>query len=94
MKISDSIRVEPIFDHKHGRRFQIIVVNKEKNDSFTVQHDLMAREYVKLKLNEAEILQLIEELNKNFQSLQSDPKVLELQARKTRLKVIPGKDEE
>lgn len=95
MRISDSIRVEPIFDYKHGRRFQILVVNKQTGENFTVHKDMLAREYIKLKLSEADIFQLIQELQKNLTNIQNDPKILEAKFMKNRFQVIKGdkKDE-
>lgn len=63
-----NIQVKSIFDYNNGRRFQIIVTNPEPGQNFTVHHDVMSKEYVKLKLSEADILQLITELQKNLSS--------------------------
>lgn len=63
-----NIQVKSIFDYNNGRRFQIIVTNPEPGQNFTVHHDLMSKEYVKLKLSEADIMQLIKELQKNLSS--------------------------
>jgi hypothetical protein len=92
ININDKIRVEAIWDHKHGRRFQIIVVNKERGENFTVHKDVMARDYLKLKLSESDILQLIQELSKSITSIDFDPKIVEARLRGSHLHVV--KDEE
>lgn len=94
MRINDTLRVEPIFDYKNGRRFQILVVNKEKGQNFTVHHDIMSREYIKLKLSEADIMQLIHELQKNITDPKNDPQIMEGDFRKNRLKIVHNKEDE
>lgn len=94
MRINDTLRVEPIFDYKNGRRFQILVVNKEPGQNFTTHHDMMGRDYIKLKLSEADIMQLIHELQKNITDPKNDPKIIEGNFRKNRLKVVPNKEDE
>lgn len=94
MRLTDTLTVEPIYDPKNGRRFQILVVNKEKGQNFTVHHDMMAKEYIKLKLSEADIMKLIQELTKQIGSPNSDPKIVEARTRKTRFEVLPGKGDE
>lgn len=88
VNINDKIRVEPIWDHTNGRRFQVIVVNKERGANFTVHKDTMARDYVKLKLSEADIIQLIQELSKSISSIDFDPKIVEARMRGNHLKVV------
>ena len=88
ININDKIRVEPIWDHTNGRRFQIIVVNREKNQNFTVHKDIMARDYLKLKLSESDIMQLIAELSKSISSIDFDPKIVEARMRGNHLKVV------
>jgi hypothetical protein len=94
MRISDTLTVEPIFDYKNGRRFQILVVNKEKGQNFTTHHDMMGREYIKLKLSEADIMQLIHELQRNITDPKNDPQTLEGNFRRNRLKIVHNKEEE
>jgi hypothetical protein len=94
MRINDTLRVEPIFDYKNGRRFQILVVNKEQGQNFTTHHDIMGREYIKLKLSEADIMQLIQELQRNITDPKNDPRILEGNFKKNRLKVVSNKEEE
>lgn len=86
MKINDELTVNPIWDYKNGRRFQIIVVNKGEAPTFTTHRDMMAREYLKLTLTEADIFQLILELQKNL-TVEAGPRL--------NLKLIQGnkKDE-
>jgi hypothetical protein len=88
VNINDKIRVEPIWDHTHGRRFQIIVINKERGQNFTVHKDMMARDYLKLKLSDSDILQLIQELSKSITSIDFDPKIVEARMRGNHLKII------
>lgn len=88
------IRVEPIFDYKHGRRFQIIAVNKEPNATFTVHKDMMGRDYIKLKLSDADLLRLIDEVRKTMGSMEADPKIAEIRFKKNRFQVIPGEKED
>lgn len=85
MRITDHIQVTPIFDHKNGRRFQIIVTNPTPEANFTVHRDTMARAYVKLKLSEADILQMVLELQKHLVE-PLDPKPL--------LTLVPGLKED
>ena len=89
MKINDDIRVESIWDQKHGKRFQMLVVNKEPASNFTIRHDIMGREYMKLKLTESDVMQLIQELHKSYQ-LGSN--VLNINPDKTKLKLVTEKD--
>lgn len=86
--INDKLRVEPIWDHKHGRRFQIIVVNKEKDDLFTVHKDMMGRSYIKLKLTDADVFQLIQEMVKSVNSIDFDPKIVEARLGKSFLRIV------
>jgi hypothetical protein len=92
VNINDKIRVEPIWDHKHGRRFQFIVVNKEPGENFTTHKDMMARDYLKLKLTDSDILQLIAELKKSIGSIDFDPENVKARMAKCHLKVV--EDEE
>lgn len=91
MKINDDVRVESIWDHKNGKRFQMLVVNKEQDSNFTVHHDTMGRLYVKVKLSETDVMQLIQELHKNYQT---GGNVLSLSSDKTKLKLVTGQDGE
>jgi len=87
--IGDNIRVEPIWDPRlQCRRFQIIIVNKQQNETFTVHKDMMARDYMKLKLTDAEVFQLIQELSKSIQSIDFDPKIVQARFGKSHLKVV------
>lgn len=65
-RITDHIHVETIFDYKHGRRFQILITNPEPGSNFTIHKDVMTRDYVKLKLSDADIMKLIQELQRNL----------------------------
>ena len=92
MNINDTLRIEPIFDHKHGRRFQIIIVNKEKNEHFTTHKDIMGRDYLKLKLGDADLIHLIQELSRYIGRPDSDPKILEARSKKSRLQLVKDED--
>lgn len=94
MKINDHLTIEPVFDYKHGRRFQILVSNPTKGENFTVHRDMMAREYVKIKLSDADIFKLIVELKKSMTDPNFDPKSAETAARRAHLKLVKGKSEE
>ena len=84
-----SIRVEPVWDSREQcRRFQIIIVNKRKDETFTVHKDMMGRDYAKLKLSDAEVFQLIQELAKSIQSVDFDPKIVQARFGKSHLKVV------
>lgn len=94
MNINDKIRIEPIWDYKNGRRFQIILVNRVKDEHFTVHNDTMARSYVKLKLTDSDVFQLIQELQKSIQSIDFDPKIVEARSERTRLKIVKEEETE
>jgi hypothetical protein len=93
MKVNDTLRVEPMFDYKHGRRFKVYIVNKEPGENFTTHYDAMGKEYVKLKLTDADILQIIQELQRNMTNPMNDPKILQTQFAKNRFKVVDSKEE-
>lgn len=94
MNINDKIRIEPIWDYKNGRRFQIILVNRVKDENFTVHNDTMARAYVKLKLTDSDVFQLIQELQKSIQSIDFDPQIVQARSERTRLKVVKEEETE
>jgi hypothetical protein len=94
MRITDNITVDAIFDYKNGRRFQVLVVNKEPGEKFTTHHDMMGKEYIKLKLSEADIMLMIQELQKNITDLRNDPVILEKQFKRNRLKLIDSNKED
>jgi hypothetical protein len=93
MKVNDTIRVEPIFDYKHGRRMQVLIVNKDEK-LFTTHHDAMGREYVKIKMTEADIFTLIQELNRQLMATQNKVEVLEAEFKRARLKLVESEKEE
>jgi hypothetical protein len=83
----DKLRVDPIWDYKHGRRTQIIVVNKSEGELFTSHKDTMTRDYIKLKLSDADIMLLIQKLQK----IVSTPEPIRTELQKNYLRVV--KDE-
>ena len=91
MRISDDIQLDYIFDYDNGRRLQVIAVNKDmKRPLFTVHHDMMGREYIKLKLNQQEIMQLIQELQKGMIVPQGQIKDFNRNSLKKGLRLIKG----
>lgn len=77
MKVNDAIHVEPMFDYQNGRRFQILVINKTENELFSTHKDVMGRDYVKLKLSDSDIMQLINQLSKNLKTPTTHLKLIE-----------------
>lgn len=88
MKVNESIRVETIFDYKNGRRFQILIVNKIKDDIFTTHKDMMGRDYLKIKLSESDLMVLANEIRKNIILTDKDVKFLEERSRRAKLKLV------
>ena len=90
MYIDDEIRLDQIFDYKNGRRFQVIAVNKNKDAPiFTVHNDIMGRQYIKLKLDQKNIMQLIHELKKGLSANSAQVVQINKDSRKPNLRVVP-----
>ena len=90
MYIDDEIRLDQIFDYKNGRRYQIIAVSKDKeNPLFTVHNDMMGRPYIKLKLDEQNIMKLIQELSKGVQANPAQVVQFNKDSRKPNLRIVP-----
>lgn len=89
MYIDDEIRLDQIFDYKNGRRFQVIAVSKDKNNPlFTVHNDMMGRPYIKLKLNEQNIMKLIQELQKGIMANPAQVVQINKESRKPNLRLV------
>ena len=89
MYIDDEIRLDQIFDYKNGRRFQIIAVSKDKeNPLFTVHNDIMGRPYIKLKLDERNIMKLIQELQRGIVANPAQVVEINKNSRKPNLRLI------
>ena len=91
MFIDDEIRLDQIFDYKNGRRFQVIAVSKDKkNPLFTVHNDMLGRPYIKLKLNEQNIMKLIQELQKGITANPAQVVQINKNSRKPDLRIVPS----
>jgi hypothetical protein len=93
VKISDSITVEKLFDYKNGRRFQILILNKVKDEHYTSHKDMMGRDYIKMKLTEPIMMALLTEIRKNMILSEEEAKLLNKMEKRSKLKLVGPGDE-
>lgn len=92
-RVGDNIAIESSWDPRlQARCFQVIVVNKDNPSTFVVRKDLTGRDYLKLKLTDAEVFALIQELQKSIGSTEFGPKIVQTKFGKVHLELVKKED--